>query len=462
LTGQGKAKYDPSERNARLGSLTETDLRQVLGHERHQLNLAVIGSLVARLKQLKTPKDFYDFHRDLIAHVYVADEWRAQCAEIELLLRGGSDCDPEWQHVDWRLERIVADRICRQLRCVGDGLAWKALSFERHLITALGTNRSNPSLYGKEGFGCELRVLQDTWEREGHFAILHDVTNCLTVGDLTTCSLMHAPWVKPTSHTCNSERWVIAEVKNIGGLCKTVRRGRQLARMQMVVEAVVNGAPLVGDDGVGRVFFKSTKQFKTHLRELGTALEEAWKTGHSLGRLQRYWIVSGRAPIQAWQSGMPPKERKAKEDKALLQAGLNSVRDRILFSSADSLRLAPGCAPSSIYPFPQQICAALICDYLAYVSMIGITALSDAMKVVGFDPVEEVQPIDLTQGDRAVVRGAIKNKAMSINGAALNQILLETIDLRRLAEAMAEYCQSARGVPATGMITMKNERATWT
>ena len=461
MSSKGKGRYASSERNARLGSLSEADLRPVLSHHRHQLNLPLVGSLVHRLQKLKAPTDFYEFQRDLFGHLYAADEWRAQCAEIELLLRGGSDCDPSWKNVDWRLERIVADRICRQLRCVGDGLAWKAMAYERHLIVALGHNRSNPNLFGKEGLGCELRVVQDSWEKEGHFAILHDLTNCLTVGDVTTCSLMHAPWVKPPSHTCNSERWVIAEVKNVRGLCKTVRRGKQLARMRAVVDAVVNGVPLVGDDGVARSFFRSTKQFKTHLSELGEALEEAWKTGHSLRRLQRYWVVSGRAPAQFLQSGMSSQERKAKEDKALIQAGLNTVRDRVALSSADSLRLAPGCAPFSIYPFPAHICAALICDYLAYVSMLGITALSDALSAAGFKYVEEIQPVDLSEGDRAVVRGAIKNKAMSINGAALNQILLEIIDLRRLAEAMIEFCQGASGAPLTGMVTMKNERATW-
>jgi hypothetical protein len=272
---------------------------------------------------------------------------------------------------------------------------------------------------------------------------------------------MHAPWVNADSHTCYAERWVIAEVKSIRGQCKTRFRGKQLKKAQMVIDALVNNSPLVGDDGVPRYFFKSTKQFKTHLRELGKALDEAWTGGHSLKRLQRYWVVSGRASIQAWESGMPPQERKAKEDKALIQAGLNVARDRVLFSSADSLRLAPGCAPFSIYPFSAEICAALICDYLAYVSMLGITALSDALSFAGFKHVEEIQPVDLAQGDRAVVRGAIKNKAMSINGAALNQILLETIDLRRLAEAMAEYSLSRIGAPATGMVTMKNERATW-
>jgi hypothetical protein len=94
--------------------------------------------------------------------------------------------------------------------------------------------------------------------------------------------------------------------------------------------------------------------------------------------------------------------------------------------------------------------------------MLGITALADALSGAGFDPVQEAQPIDLSDGDRPVVRGAMKNTAISINGAALNQILLETVDLRRLAEAMAESCQARSGPPATGMVTMKNERATWT
>jgi hypothetical protein len=158
---------------------------------------------------------------------------------------------------------------------------------------------------------------------------------------------------------------------------------------------------------------------------------------------------------------MSPDEAKAKEAKALVQAGLNTVHDRVSFSSADSLRLAPGCAPFSIYPFPAHICAALICDYMAYASMLGIDALSDALSAAGFKHVEDVQPIDLSQGDRPVVRGAIANAAMSINGAALNQILLEVIDLKRQTEAMAEYCASPNAKRATGTLTLKNERATW-
>jgi len=457
-----KARYAPSERNARLVSLPPKDLFDVLSHPMHQRNFENIQVLISRLRNLRSPSEYYEFQNDLVGFMYGADEWRSQCAEIELLVRGGIDCDPSWRAIDWRLERMVADRICRQLRCVGDGLAWKAFSYERHLITALGANRSNPNLFGKEGFGCELTVLKDTWENEGHFAILHDITNCLSVGDLTTCSQMHAPWVKGAKHTCNPERWVVAEVKEEHGQCKTVNRGgKQLDRMAMVVDAVVNGAPLVGEDGVQRKFFRSAEQFKTHLRQVAAVLEEAAITGHSTRRIQRHWVLSARAPAQALKSGLSQKDLNAEADSALGQAGFTAGRPRFVISSADILRLTPGCAPFSIYPFSPEICAALICDYVAFLSVLEITALTEAMLAVGFKQVEEITPIDLTQGGRPVVRGLARGKVMSIDNSGLQQMMLELVDLKRQGEAMIEYCSRPSTVPAVGMLTLKNERATW-
>ena len=110
---------------------------------------------------------------------------------------------------------------------------------------------------------------------------------------------------------------------------------------------------------------------------------------------------------------------------------------------------------------PCDICAALICDYLAFVSMLGINALTDALLAAGFTGVQEIRPIDLSQHDRAVVRGIIKTKAMSINNGALAQIVFEAVDLKREAEAMLEYSLRPDTTPAIGVLTLKNERATW-
>ncbi len=83
------------------------------------------------------------------------------------------------------------------------------------------------------------------------------------------------------------------------------------------------------------------------------------------------------------------------------------------------------------------------------------------MKTGRLAGVQEIRPIDLSQHDRAVVRGIIKTKAMSINNGALAQIVFQAVDLKREAEAMLEYSLRPDTTPAIGVLTLKNERATW-
>jgi hypothetical protein len=40
-------------------------------------------------------------------------------------------------------------------------------------------------MYGKVGLPYELGAIQHLWESDGHFALHHDLTNCLRIADLT-------------------------------------------------------------------------------------------------------------------------------------------------------------------------------------------------------------------------------------------------------------------------------------
>jgi hypothetical protein len=40
-------------------------------------------------------------------------------------------------------------------------------------------------MYGKEGLPYELGRIKELWESDGHFALHHDLTNCLRIADLT-------------------------------------------------------------------------------------------------------------------------------------------------------------------------------------------------------------------------------------------------------------------------------------
>ena len=73
----------------------------------------------------------------------------------------------------------------RQLRCVGDALAWRVFGFERQYITALARNQSPGMMAGKLGLAAERARVEQARREDGQFALMHDLTNCLRIGDIT-------------------------------------------------------------------------------------------------------------------------------------------------------------------------------------------------------------------------------------------------------------------------------------
>ena len=84
----------------------------------------------------------------------------------------------------WQLEREVCERVARQYRCVGDALAWRVFDFQRKQIIALCQNAPPGVMAGKKGLAAELDLVEQA-RAAGQFAILHDLTNCLRIGDVT-------------------------------------------------------------------------------------------------------------------------------------------------------------------------------------------------------------------------------------------------------------------------------------
>lgn len=79
----------------------------------------------------------------------------------------------------------MIERVGRQLRSVGDALAWRASGFDRSYITALSQNAPPGPMAGKAGLNARLVAVEARWNDHGRFALLHDLTSCLRIGDLT-------------------------------------------------------------------------------------------------------------------------------------------------------------------------------------------------------------------------------------------------------------------------------------
>lgn len=70
----------------------------------------------------------------------------------------------------------MAARVVRQLRDVGDGLAWRVHHFDRGLITALSDHDSPGPIVHKKGLGNEIGRVIECFRDNGHFALMHDLT----------------------------------------------------------------------------------------------------------------------------------------------------------------------------------------------------------------------------------------------------------------------------------------------
>lgn len=102
-------------------------------------------------------------------------------------------------HGDWKR---VFERVWRQLKSIGDALAWRAFGYDRRVIVALSRNASPGPMHGKDGLIKEREVIEPAWRDNGEFVLHHDLTAALRVGDLSVFRLNEVGGGRLTSPIC--------------------------------------------------------------------------------------------------------------------------------------------------------------------------------------------------------------------------------------------------------------------
>ena len=200
------AQMNPAGGGLRAGrpivELSVEQLGAVLDHPAQRRTVQVVTDLIVQLRACGGPSDFFDLQASLFLHAYAVDARRASCVQMVKRLRGGRSLPrdaPEQPEVGdpsdaatWELEAFVHERLFRQFRAVGDGLAWAVFGYDRQVIAALASNVSPGPLVKRvgvvdeqNGLLRERETVQAVWEERHNFALLHDLTNCLRIGDVT-------------------------------------------------------------------------------------------------------------------------------------------------------------------------------------------------------------------------------------------------------------------------------------
>jgi hypothetical protein len=123
----------------------------VLDHPRHRAAQEALVELIRQLRACTDVDEGHEFQQALLAQVpAVEEDHHAFKRAVKRMANGKSPQvgAPERQSgldpllSTWQLELDISERVARQLRCVGDALAWRVFGFERQYITALARNQS--------------------------------------------------------------------------------------------------------------------------------------------------------------------------------------------------------------------------------------------------------------------------------------------------------------------------------
>lgn len=386
-------------------------------HPLHRSNRHTIEELIAQLRVSRTARQLYLLQKRLLSEVQQAENKQQQAEdylqELGTLRRSITERTKDSGSLDkaklrslqqrqneYRHEIEVFKQVRRELRSVGDGLLWTATNFNRGYILGISDapKGGNEHLSEPEGLEAELDVLEYLWRTKEALAILHDLTNCGRVGDLTVL----AP----------GETIKTYEVKKSSDSTSSKRAMRQSSRMKDMLR-FVRGKTVTDKDG-------STTHLKTieaplanHLGAYARVLFEAGTKGVSGAVVEDYLgLVAFYSLHQRWdligEANVSEEAREEANEQAVI-AGHEPLEGIIIKEGAtvhrwDSIEKefsmmdnGTSGAPFSIYPFHPELCAALVCGYLRLFVYINLEALADRFRAAGYGTEIEYQPAATTE-----------------------------------------------------------------
>lgn len=431
-----------AKRQARL-RLDERDPFDVAVALAHPYQLAatdLIRDLLAELRACHQAAAYEHFQRILIEHVYEADVRRAEARTCQARDRRGQLVPSST--IGWDREVMVADRVSRQLRTVGDALAWRLFSFDRRPLITLGNNSVAGSIVGKKGLASELDAITESWEQRGNFALLHDITNTLRLGDIT-------------EFTEQGPR--VAEVKASAGSSSGSRAGRQRRRLRAAIDAVNEGTPFTSD---GTRLFETAVPLRTRLRQLKPLFERSPSEGLVVEAIDDRFIVT------IMDSRVGETIERHEEATHRYTSSMASLRaehlkpdDYILdgynIDASDCTALV---APHSIFPFDPVTCAQLVTNRLTIRATVGWSRLAAPFQRLGWKTHSPLDSHNPGPADPALV--ATKGDfTLTLHRDAVVQALVELHDLDQFAAAFIDGISNQQ--PGGGFIVFADEDKVW-
>lgn len=295
----------------------------------------------------------------LSTHEQAVSHYKNEKKRLERQLRTpdeASDLDADLKTVTREL--YVNRAICRAIRDISDGIAWRLFDHDRAILHYLADRPGRPHI-DVGGIESELREFGRVFNEEDGIAILNDMTHFLKVGDVTV--------IKEAGDVIE-----FIEVKR--GHRTSGRITRQRQEMRETVEFLSTGLREHGGSQLQIVDLDIAPQhFFPHVRRV---LDAAGRNGSALERIGDHLVVYCLDSLRI--SGESDLDRAL---STIDEAGEVAVRwqdegDMVVpFSSLDKYLQVRWYAPFAIYPFDDLQCVKLAAGGLILNAYVNASAV---------------------------------------------------------------------------------------
>jgi hypothetical protein len=426
---------------------------EVLAHPRQQVALQQIEGLIGQLRACSNIEEGYVFQKDLLARLLaVEQDFNALSQVVKRLAVGKSpqagapeppsNRDPN-AAATWRLERDICQRIARQYRCVGDALAWRVFGFDRRYILSLCRSQSSGVMAGKLGLPNELEQMEAAY-RNGQFALMHDLTNCLRIGDMTVFA---------------GGGPVTRELKKNED--KEERSTPQTRRVKAARLALGGKAPLPGGSPCERLYDLQIP-FKAHLKLLADGLGRAVQDGIFTAR-----VPGDRTLLVVDLGGVQRQGWTVDDFHDRLRRRVSAVRRRAHFTvgnewiihatSLDSVSRDPLRVPFAAYPFHPALCTRLIGDIATFNMETSGPTLAESLLKAGLNATwtRPASIADLKPGEVVMEISSVSRiprgrfveehtRTLQVRRSELDRYLMELIEQSTWIEAAKSLLSGSR------------------
>ncbi len=448
-----------SNRNPTFPEIVRQDLELASLISMHPAQVAATNTILSLLVELDAADSMeavYAFQEHLIKETLRATSARSDITASEKRVQRRKPpkppkgwilhCDPHsMDPEEWRKERLVAARVVRQLQSIGDALAWRVLNYSRAAVIALSSNSPAGAMSQKRGLAAELAFARETWKRDGHFVMLHDLTSVLRIADATICFPDGSRAVREIKTSSNASR------------------SAQTRHAARAIAAMFGEHALPIPDNLEMYLFHCPVHLKTDISKIQDLASLAAARGGTMaasigkGRTLSVMDVTAVKDFNVVESLVRGWDQR-REHAIRIAAPGEGIN--LSLSSVDFAARIAFLAPYGIYPLPAETRAKIITDLTVYTTTISLSRIQQFLSEKGMRSRNVLDRVNGLQQSDPVLRVTNGRRNFTLSWGTLGQLFIELIDPARFASAAAYLVE--HGEPDRALVpTYRGEQAVW-